>query len=141
MPLAGPSAGIPANAAGAALVNPSGDQWRYRWHNGHWWYWTPENRWVYRNGNQWTSYPPALPVPPALLVAPDPSYASQPAYGNYAPNPYGYYSSPYGYSTGYGGYYNYSPGYQGGYYAPGPYYARPGISIGTGRGGGIRIGF
>jgi hypothetical protein len=66
-----------------------------------------------------------------------------------AANPYGYYySRPYGYSAGYGGYYNYSPsyynyspGYRGGYYGPPGYYGRPGISIETGRGGGIRIAF
>src|SRR5690349_20360804 len=24
-----------------------GNQWRYRWHVGQWWYWLPSNRWVY----------------------------------------------------------------------------------------------
>jgi hypothetical protein len=135
-PIVGTDPGVPSNANVAVAASPSGDQWRYRWHNGNWWYWTPENRWVYRNGNGWTNYEPAI------TFAPNPIYAPQPAYGYYGSNPYGYYSSPYGYSTGYGSYYNYSPAYRGGgYYGPGRYYGGPGISIGTGRGGGFRIGF
>lgn len=133
-PIAGPNTGVPSNANAAVAANSSGDQWRYRWHNGNWWYWTPENRWLYRNGNEWANYEPAI------TFAPDPGYATQPTYGDYGPNPYGYYSRPYRYSTGYGGYYNYRPGYRGGYYGPGGYYGRPGISIGTRRGG-FRIGF
>jgi hypothetical protein len=134
--------GAGANAGVAA--NQSGDQWRYRWHNNNWWYWTPENRWVYRNGNEWTNYEPAV------TAVPDASYSSQPAYGYYQSSPNGYYSAPYRYSTGYGGYYGpvyqgggyYGPVYQGGYYyGPGGYYGRPGISVGVGFGRGFRIGF
>ena len=77
-----------------------------------------------------------------------------------AANPYGNYPRPYGYSAGYGGYYdygprlynyspgyynpgyyNYSPIYRGGYYGAGGYYGRPGISVNVGRGVGVRIGF
>jgi hypothetical protein len=134
-PIAAPPTGVAGDANSAVAVNPGGDQWRYRWHNGKWWYWTTENRWVYRNGNQWTNYEPAT------TFVPDPNRVSQPAYGYYGPNPYGYYSSPYGYSTGYGGYYNYGPGYRAGYYGPGAYYGQSGISVGLGFGRGIRIGF
>jgi hypothetical protein len=130
-----PQTRIAAPNAAAVAVNPSADQWRYRWHNGNWWYWTPEDRWVYRTGNEWTNYEPAV------TFAPQPGDAAQLPQGDYSPRPWGYYSRPYGYATGYGSYYNYGPGYRGGYYGPDGYYGRPGISIGTRRGGGIRIGF
>ena len=133
--------GAGANAGVAA--NQSGDQWRYRWHNGTWWYWTSDNRWVYRSGNQWLNYEPATAAVPGAR------YSSQPAYGYYQSSPNGYYPGPYRYSTGYGGYYGpayqggyYGPVYQGGYYyGPGGYYGRPGVSVGVGFGRGLRIGF
>ena len=129
------------NAGGAA--NQSSDQWRYRWHGGKWWYWTRENRWIYRNGNEWANYEPAV------TAVPEARYPSQPAYGYYQSSPNGYYPGPYRYSTGYGGYYGpvyqgdyYAPVYQGGYYyGPRGYYGRPGVSVGLGFGRGLRIGF
>ena len=116
--------GAPGNGNVGVAVNQGGDQWRYRWHNNNWWYWTAENRWVYRNGNEWVNYEPAVAAAPAV------GYTSQPAYG--------YTSGPYGYMTGYRGYYG--PAYQGGYYyGPGGYYGQPGISVGLGFGRGLRI--
>ena len=127
--------GVPGNANVAVAANPGGDQWRYRWHNNNWWYWTTANRWVYRNGNEWVNYQPAAAAVPAV------AYTNQPAYG--------YSSGPYGYTTGYRGYY--SPVYQGGYsgpvyqngyyYGSGGYYGQPGVSFGLGFGRGFRIGW
>jgi hypothetical protein len=37
--------------AGADLNGPDG--WRYRWHNGRWWYWLPESRWMYWDNDHW----------------------------------------------------------------------------------------
>ena len=122
-----------AGANAGVVANQSGDQWRYRWHNNNWWYWTTENRWVFRNGSEWTNYEPAV------TAVPDARYSSQPLYGYYQSSPNGYYQGPYPYSTGYRGYYG--PLYQGGYYGPGGYYGQPGISIRTRRGFGLRIGF
>lgn len=135
MPVAEPATGVPNNANVSVVANSSGDQWRYRWHNNNWWYWTSENRWVYRNGNEWTNYEPTI------TFAPAPNSASQSAYGYYRPNPYRYYSNPYGYSTGYGSYYDYGPGYRGGYYGSGRYYGWPGGSMGLGFRRGVRIAF
>jgi hypothetical protein len=33
-------------------------QWRFTFHNGEWWYWLPENRWVYWRNNRWNDYDP-----------------------------------------------------------------------------------
>jgi hypothetical protein len=122
-----------AGANTGVVANPNGDQGRYRWHNGTWWYWTSDNRWIYSKGNQWFNYDPAI------VAVPDARYSGQPVYGYYQ-SPNGYYPGPYRYSAGYGGYYG--PAYQGGYYyGPGGYYGQPGVSVGLGFGRGLRIGF
>ena len=33
-----------------------GEQWRYRYDQGQWWYWMPNNRWMYFNGGNWSYY-------------------------------------------------------------------------------------
>ena len=87
---------------------------------------------MYRNGNQWLNYEPAV------TAVPDARYSSQPAYGYYQSTPNGYYPIPY--RSGYGGYYG--PVYQGGYYyGPGGYHGQPGFSVGLGFGRGLRIGY
>ena len=121
-PGAGVHVVVPNNANAGAIVNRDGDRWRYRWHNGKWWYWTSENRWMYHNGDQWLNHEPA-PV-----VIPDGGNPEQP------------------YTTGYGGYYgpDYQNGYyygRRGYYRDGYYYGQPGVSVGLGFGPGIRIGW
>jgi len=69
--------------------------WRYRWHNNHWWYWMPSNTWVIWYNGGWIPYD--------------------------ANTYYSYYPS-YGYDSGYyaGDYYNSYPsyGYYGGYGYP-----------------------
>ena len=109
---------IPAKPA------PPGDGWRYVWENGRWWYWKPNNSWVYWEGGRWVDF-----APQSLTG----DYATSGGYTtNYAPaaDPYyarrGYdyvgpratYYSPYtywGYPT-WGSYY-YAPYSYGGYYA------------------------
>ena len=34
------------------------EQWRFAFHKGEWWYWLPENRWVYWRDNRWNDYDP-----------------------------------------------------------------------------------
>jgi hypothetical protein len=143
--------GVPGTAGVA--VRQRGDQWRYRWHNNNWWYWTVENRWVYRNGNEWVNYAPAVAAAPAAGYASQPAYTGQPAYASQPDN--GNPSGPNVYTTGYRGYYGpdyqggyygpayqggyYGPVYRGGYYGPGGYYGQPGNGIGVGYGWGLRI--
>jgi hypothetical protein len=33
------------------------DDWRLVNQNGRWWFWTPENRWLYYNADRWVEYP------------------------------------------------------------------------------------
>ncbi len=54
--------------AGEAVPAPRADEipspaaqrddqtWRYRWHEGHWWYWLPSERWVYWDGGRWNEF-------------------------------------------------------------------------------------
>ena len=35
-----------------------GDSWRFRYWNSQWWYWMPEERWVYWQNSRWHDYPP-----------------------------------------------------------------------------------
>jgi hypothetical protein len=96
------------------------DQWRYRWDNGRWWYWTPANRWMwYSPDGGWVNFDTAVP------------YSA--GYGSYEVPSTGYYYYP-----SYGAYYypGYGYRYPGNWYRGG-YYYRPGISIGV---GGIGIG-
>ena len=41
----------PAQAATAIkMVTPD---WHYRWHEGRWWYWMPQNQWMVWTGSTW----------------------------------------------------------------------------------------
>lgn len=126
---------------GQKLSQPSGTDtnWRYRWHEGQWWYWTPQERWmVHRNGS-WTDYAAAISTP-----SPGCNGSGAPYTASYGPTPYTTFyrssdlqspvsSQPYssdGYGSypeyrgrsgsgagnwyqGYGGFYGWGTGYQG----------------------------
>lgn len=47
-----PNAAARANARAA---NNAAD-WRMRYHNNEWWYYTPRNRWMYYRNNNWANY-------------------------------------------------------------------------------------
>ena len=49
------------SAATAGSSPPAGatakTDWRYRWYNGRWWYWTPQNCWMwYSNDGRWVAF-------------------------------------------------------------------------------------
>jgi hypothetical protein len=59
------------------------DGWRYRYENGAWWYWQPNNHWTYYDNGGWQDYAvdtavPTIAVPPAPVysvpVPPAPVY-------------------------------------------------------------------
>ena len=73
-----------AVADGAPAGNPPpGDQrWRYKFHNGAWWYWLPSDRWVYWSDGAWVNYDPATHVLPYRVYR-YPVYDSGDYYGGY----------------------------------------------------------
>jgi hypothetical protein len=59
-PTGRPAAGEPGEGRSAAgqsapstATRPSSEDWRYRWHQGRWWYWLPSNEWVVWVDGQW----------------------------------------------------------------------------------------
>ena len=49
------------------------DGWRYRYENGAWWYWMPNNRWTYYDNGGWQDYA-VDNVAPSVPVATDPNF-------------------------------------------------------------------
>ena len=103
--LAAPAPTDPGTATPAPI--PGVDTSRYRFYNGYWWYWTPDNHWLCYVNGQWVN--PGTPVQAAVPAYPYPYVAPQPYY---APYPYGY-GYPYPYygggiyiGGGYGGYWH-----------------------------------
>jgi hypothetical protein len=46
--------------AGKSIELPAGyppDEWRLMFHRGHWWFWTPSERWLYFRNGSWNQYP------------------------------------------------------------------------------------
>jgi len=37
-------------------ANVQTQDWRLRSDNGYWWYWTPQNTWMYYNNGNWVNY-------------------------------------------------------------------------------------
>jgi hypothetical protein len=56
---------------------PNELKWRYKWHNGQWWYWSPDERWMIWDKNSWSIYDPATYQPPAGFAKPGPRVVTQ----------------------------------------------------------------
>ena len=82
----------------------SGDSSRYRFYNGYWWYWTPDNHWLCYVNGQWVS--PRPPVQASVPVYQYPGYYAVPQPYPYAyPYPYPYYGGGgISFGIGFGGY-------------------------------------
>ncbi len=55
------AAKFPAQAA-TTLKTVTPD-WHYRWHEGRWWYWMPENKWMVWTGSTWVPAEQSRSVP------------------------------------------------------------------------------
>ncbi len=102
-----PNIGMHANPQPSASVMGDNrpDPWRYRFENGRWWYWTPQNRWMIYNNGQWADYVPAPSYAVgygSYEVAPG-TTSYYPSYEYVAPGSVYYYPS-YGYTVGYPAY-------------------------------------
>jgi hypothetical protein len=68
---------VPPGPAASATAGAAKDNWRYRWYGGRWWYWTPQNRWLwYNDAGQWAEFSPKQ-APPAVAqerYSPAPGY-------------------------------------------------------------------
>jgi hypothetical protein len=94
-----PGANANVGVGNRPVGNPA-NQWRYRHHNGHWWYYHPNNQWSYWNGNAWTNY-------------------NRQAYGQWYNGQFRPYANNYQYGNS--GYNRYNMGYRGGYSGGGMY--------------------
>jgi hypothetical protein len=144
---------------GTNAITPVGyaiaPNWRYRFHNGEWWYWTPGNYWMYYRGSRWVPYDAVIYRRPVIVNRGPYYYRGGPyyyrdgyRYGYWGPG-YSYYRPGYRYWDGYryrpgysyyrGPGYGYGP-YRYGYgrYGYNPYYSRdPGVRAGANIGGAI----
>jgi hypothetical protein len=55
--VAGQVVAEPATASGSPAAQQN-DAWRYKYHQGQWWYWLPSESWVVWNGQSWDPYRP-----------------------------------------------------------------------------------
>jgi hypothetical protein len=121
-----------ANVAANVVAN-NNDDWRWKYHNNRWWYYTPQNQWAAYHNNNWV-YPDARGsyIWQGQNIFGGPTYYGS-GYRGYA-NPYygnGYYNGYY--NGGYGNYYG--NGYGNGYYGYGNRGANVGAAIGGALGG------
>lgn len=73
----GTTPSLPSDASVAPANTPNNNvpnelKWRYKWHNGQWWYWSPDERWMIWDRNSWTIYDPATYRAPAGFAKPGP---------------------------------------------------------------------
>jgi hypothetical protein len=152
----GAGANVGANASSdvgvrATASNDRKAQWRFRQHNGEWWYWTPQNTWMYHRDGNWQAFDQATYQYPRgwnngrFNTGFRGNYGYYDGYNRpYVNRGYGYrnynnnYVPGYRYGTGYRGYGNnyYGNGgfYGGGYVDPG---FRAGANVGSAIGGAI----
>jgi hypothetical protein len=108
-----------------AVSQQNNDQWRYKYHNNHWWYFQPDNSWVIYHSNNWVPYNTATysnyyPSTTTYSGGYSAGYApsNQAGYYQGAPQRYNSYyrgNTGYGYNNGYNGYNNGYNGYNNGY--------------------------
>lgn len=59
-------------SASSVPIEARPDAWRYRWHQGYWWYYTPQQTWLVYQNNAWKPFivPPPAPVAPMIQAVP-----------------------------------------------------------------------
>ena len=95
------------------VASSRADRWRYKWHNGQWWYWLPSERWVIWVDDRWEDYLPPAPAAVTTYSYPRQTYYRVPTQTYYS---YPYRSSYRGYGPSVGFYIGSG---QGGWYGGG----------------------
>ncbi|HWC89646.1 MAG TPA: hypothetical protein VG433_08325 [Pirellulales bacterium] len=60
-------------ASSNAALDARPDRWRYRWHQNHWWYYTPQQTWLWYENNAWKPFITPPPAPASPIAQPGPS--------------------------------------------------------------------
>jgi hypothetical protein len=55
--------------------------WHYRWHEGRWWYWMPDSRWMVWTGSTWVPFEQFSVCPQVLTASQAVPYSA--SYGSY----------------------------------------------------------
>ncbi len=80
-------------AANQSNTSQPDQSWRYRRHDGQWWYWLPSEKWVVWTGDRWTAY--KAQTYSAYRAARPQRSSSYPAdQGNWGPVRYNGYGQP-----------------------------------------------
>lgn len=51
-----PATDAPVQTPDAQTTDAGGEKWRFRQHDGLWWYWLPSEKWVYWHEGKWVPY-------------------------------------------------------------------------------------
>jgi hypothetical protein len=80
-------------AAVQSNASQPGESWRYRRHNGQWWYWMPSEKWLVWTGDRWTAYK-AQAYSAHRAARPQRSSSYPADQGNWGPVRYNSYGQP-----------------------------------------------
>ncbi len=81
------AAAQPADTSAKAPVKEN--SWRYRRHDGRWWYWLPSEKWVVWSDGKWTPYDPATYRQAHSTARRSYSYSAGRSYGRSGWGPWG----------------------------------------------------
>jgi hypothetical protein len=72
-----------AMSASDVPIEARPDGWRYRWHQGYWWYYTPQQSWLRYENNAWKPFivPPSAPTNPLAQRVAAPTQANGAMFG------------------------------------------------------------
>jgi hypothetical protein len=86
------AAGVQQGEAKASSAPAKSDPnaWRYKWHNGKWWYYTPNKDWLVYQNDAWAPFVPS----PVQVTVPAPMVMQNPPVSSYHYNRRPGYSSP-----------------------------------------------
>ena len=70
-----------AGSKAVPAVAVSDNHWRFKYHQGRWWYWMPEEHWVYWSSSRWVRYSRPTAAARMLIERPASAGANSPPDG------------------------------------------------------------